>query len=155
MHKFSDNFALIEIIGYTVSNMHSLKSQCSELSYCTSLSHFLNAQFGRPSICWRVPWSGGPSPSNSASCSCLFVSLQLHVSNRMIASKTRHFFWQQFNFTFKSTRSIVTIRFNYSFIGISGSILATSYVKWIDVWMIFTMVVPFLEASIFYEFAVP
>ena len=70
------------------------------------------------------------------------------------ASKTCHFFWQQFNFTFKSTRSKVTIWFNYSFIGISGSILATSYVKWIDVWMIFTMVVPFLEASIFYEYAV-
>ena len=40
---------------------------------------FWNAQFGRPSICWRVPWSGGPSPSYSASCSCLFVSLQMHV----------------------------------------------------------------------------
>ena len=37
----------------------------------------------------------------------------------------------------------------FSFIGISNSILATSYVKWIDVWMIFTMVVPFLEASIY------
>ena len=36
---------------------------------------------------------------------------------------------------------------NFSFIGISQSILATSYVKWIDVWMIFMMVVPFLEAS--------
>ena len=35
---------------------------------------------------------------------------------------------------------------NFSFIGISQSILATSYVKWIDVWMIFMMVVPFLEA---------
>ena len=32
-----------------------------------------------------------------------------------------------------------------SFIGISQSVLATSYVKWIDVWMIFTMIVPFLE----------
>ena len=34
-----------------------------------------------------------------------------------------------------------------SFIGISQSILATSYVKWIDVWMIFTMIVPFFEAT--------
>ena len=34
-----------------------------------------------------------------------------------------------------------------SFIGISQSILATSYVKWIDVWMIFTMIVPFLEVK--------
>ena len=33
----------------------------------------------------------------------------------------------------------------FSFIGISQSILATSYVKWVDVWMIFTMIVPFLE----------
>ena len=33
----------------------------------------------------------------------------------------------------------------FSFIGISQSVLATSYVKWIDVWMIFTMIVPFLE----------
>ena len=32
-----------------------------------------------------------------------------------------------------------------SFIGISQSVLATSYVKWIDVWMIFTMIIPFLE----------
>merc|ERR550517_2158270 len=31
------------------------------------------------------------------------------------------------------------------FIGISQSILATSYVKWIDVWMIFVLAVPFLE----------
>ena len=37
---------------------------------------------------------------------------------------------------------------NFSFIGISQSILATSYVKWIDVWMIFTMVVSFLEVGI-------
>ena len=36
---------------------------------------------------------------------------------------------------------------NFSFIGISQSILATSYVKWIDVWMIFMMIIPFLEAS--------
>ena len=36
----------------------------------------------------------------------------------------------------------------FSFIGISQSILATSYVKWIDIWMIFTMIIPFLEASI-------
>ena len=36
---------------------------------------------------------------------------------------------------------------HHSFIGISQLILATSYVKWIDVWMIFTMVVPFLEVS--------
>ena len=34
-----------------------------------------------------------------------------------------------------------------SFIGISQSVLATSYVKWIDVWMIFTMIVPFLEVT--------
>ena len=33
----------------------------------------------------------------------------------------------------------------HSFIGFSQSILETSYVKWIDVWMIFTMIVPFLE----------
>ena len=38
------------------------------------------------------------------------------------------------------------ISINFSFIGISQSILATSYVKWIDVWMTFIMVVPFLEA---------
>ena len=35
----------------------------------------------------------------------------------------------------------------FSFIGISQSILATSYVKWIDVWMIFTMIVPLLEIT--------
>ena len=32
-----------------------------------------------------------------------------------------------------------------SFIGMSRSVLATSYVKCIDVWMIFTMIVPFLQ----------
>ena len=33
----------------------------------------------------------------------------------------------------------------HSFIGISQTILATSYLKWIDIWMTFTMTVPFLE----------
>ena len=37
---------------------------------------------------------------------------------------------------------------HYSFIGISQSILDTSYVKWIDVWMVFVLMVPFLEASV-------
>ena len=35
-----------------------------------------------------------------------------------------------------------------SFIGISSSLPTTSYVKMIDVWMIFTMVVPLLEVAV-------
>ena len=37
---------------------------------------------------------------------------------------------------------------HFSFIGISQTILDTSYVKWIDVWMVFVLIVPFLEASV-------
>ena len=33
----------------------------------------------------------------------------------------------------------------HSFIGISQTLLTTSYVKMIDIWMIYTMMVPFLE----------
>ena len=36
----------------------------------------------------------------------------------------------------------------FSFIGISSGLPTTSYVKMIDIWMIFTMVIPLLEISL-------
>ena len=35
----------------------------------------------------------------------------------------------------------------FSFIGISQTLPTTAYIKMIDVWMIFTMILPFLEVS--------
>ena len=65
----------------------------------------------------------------------------------VLASLYVHIISHSTCFHFKHESDIDHFIHHFSFIGISQSILATSYVKWIDVWMIFTMVVPFLEAS--------
>ena len=91
-----------------------------------------------PNLCRRLHWCCRASSPHRPSCSCNLVSFcqQLNI-HRMI-------FKYICNFVFN--RQSMSKDFQLcSFIGISQSVLATSYVKWIDVWMIFTMIVPFLE----------
>ena len=119
-------------------------------------------QFVCGSVCWRVSWPRRPSQPHRASCSGILVSSRLlsklspRVSTccwlwlviKWLSSLKVHVWFQDFLHMYVVDLVMDQKFLNFSFIGISQSILATSYVKWIDIWMIFTMIIPFLEASI-------
>ena len=67
----------------------------------------------------RVPWHGHPSQSHRHACFSHIVSAFLKQSNQKYGC--------------------------FSFLGISQSLPATSYIKLIEIWMIFTMIYPFAE----------